>query len=69
MVSKTKHHATDSKQLVEDLATVKIEDGDIFISHDVVSLFTNTLIKKTLEIREYLEKDTTLKKKKNSSQH
>ena len=37
MVGKTKHHITNSKQLAEDLTTVKIEDGDIFNSHDVVS--------------------------------
>ena len=64
MVGKTKHHVTNSKQLAEDLSTVKIEDGDIFNSHDVVSLFTNTPITKTLDIvREYLEKDTTLKQR------
>ena len=64
MVGNTKHHVTNSKQLAEDLSTVKIEDGDIFNSHDVVSLFTNTPITKTLDIvREYLEKDTTLKQR------
>ena len=64
MVGKTKHHVTNSTQLAEDLTTGKIEDGDIFNSHDVVSLFTNTPITKTLDIvREYLEKDTTLKQR------
>ena len=58
MVGKTKHYVTNSKQLAEDLSTLKIDDGDIFNSHDVVSLFTNTPIKKSLEIvREYLEAD------------
>ena len=50
MVGKTKHHVTNSKRLAEDLSTVKIEDGDIFNPHDVVSLFTNTPITKTLDI-------------------
>ena len=64
MVRKTKHYVTNLKQLAEDLTTVKIEDGDILNSRNVVSLFTNTPITKTLDIvREYLEKDTTLKQR------
>ncbi|XP_072020439.1 uncharacterized protein [Amphiura filiformis] len=39
-----------------------IDDGDIFNSHDVVSLFTNTPIEKCLDIiKERLENDKTLK--------
>ncbi|XP_072050102.1 uncharacterized protein [Amphiura filiformis] len=64
MVGKTAHHVTNSRELAEELATVRIDDEDIFNSHDVVSLFTNTPINKTLEIvRDYLDKDTTLKQR------
>ena len=64
IVGKTEHHVTNSRELAEELASVKIGNEDIMNSHDVVSLFTNTPINKTLEIvREYLEKDTTLKKR------
>ncbi|XP_072022972.1 uncharacterized protein [Amphiura filiformis] len=64
MVGKTVHHVTNSRELAEELATVKIDDEDIFNSHDVVSLFTNTPINKTLEIvTEYLDSDTTLKQR------
>ena len=39
-----------------------IEDEEEFVSHDVVSLFTNTPISKSLEIIEQrLQQDTTLK--------
>ncbi|XP_072047077.1 uncharacterized protein [Amphiura filiformis] len=63
-VGKTAHHVTNSRGLAEELATVRIDDEDIFNSHDVVSLFTNTPINKTLEIvRDYLDKDTTLKQR------
>ncbi|XP_072020422.1 uncharacterized protein [Amphiura filiformis] len=61
LVGTTEHHVTNSKQLAEELTGVLIDDGDIFNSHDVVSLFTNTPIDKTLEIdRDRLIKDTTL---------
>ncbi len=43
------HHVTNSRELAEELASVKINDEEILNSHDVVSLFTNTPIDKTLE--------------------
>ena len=62
LVGGTEHHVMNSKHLAEDLAAVFIEEGEIFNSHDVVSLFTNTPTDKSLEvIRSRLEKDTTLK--------
>ena len=54
----------NSKHLADDLTKLTIDDGNIFNSHDVVSLFTNTPIDKTLEtIRERLENDNTLKQR------
>ena len=42
--------------------SVYIDDGEIFNSHDVVSLFTNTPIEKSLDIiKGRLEADNTLK--------
>ena len=64
MVGQTECHAKNSKHLADDLTKLTIEDGKIFNSHDVVSLFTNTPIDKTLEtIRERLENDNTLKQR------
>ncbi len=60
----TPHHTNNSKDLAQELATVYIQNGDIFNSHDVVSLFTNTPIPETLKIvQERLEKDTKLKQR------
>ena len=64
MVGQTECHIKNSKHLEDDLPKLTIEDGNIFNSHDVVSLFTNTPIDKTLEIiRERLENDNTLKQR------
>ncbi len=41
-----------------------VEEGDVFVSHDVVSVFTNTLIDESLDIiRNRLIQDITLKDK------
>ncbi|XP_072021636.1 uncharacterized protein [Amphiura filiformis] len=62
LVGTTEHHVLNSKNLAEDMAEVFIEEGEIFNSHDVVSLFTNTPITESLEvIKNRLQQDTTLK--------
>ena len=54
----------NSKHLAEGLAEVMIEEGEIFNSHDVVSLFTNTPTVQLLNvIRSRLEKDSDLNKR------
>ncbi|XP_072047082.1 uncharacterized protein [Amphiura filiformis] len=64
LVGQTEHHVKNSKQLAEDLAQVYIEEGEIFNSHDVVSLFTNTPVDKSLEvIKQRLQKDKSLKQR------
>ena len=64
MVGQTECHVKNSKHLADDLTKLTIEDDNIFNSHDVVSMFTNTPIDKTLEIiRERLENDNTLKQR------
>ncbi len=61
LVGQTQHHVANSKDLADNLAEVLVEEGEEFISHDVVSLFTNTQIKKALEvIKRRLSEDTTL---------
>jgi len=62
IVGRTTHHTKNSKQLADELTTIMIEDDEIFSSHDVVSLFTNTPIPETLNIiRDQLASDSTLK--------
>ncbi|XP_072041389.1 uncharacterized protein [Amphiura filiformis] len=61
-VGGTDHHVKNSKHLAEGLAEVIIEEGEIFNSHDVVSLFTNTPIDESLNvIKIRLQQDKTLK--------
>ena len=62
LVGLTQHHVKNSKELAEDISGIMIEDEEEFVSHDVVSLFTNTPVSKSLEIIEQrLQQDTTLK--------
>ena len=64
LVGKTEHHVENSKRLADDLAQVYIEEGEIFNSHDVVSLFTNTPVDRSLEvIKQRLLQDKTLKQR------
>ncbi|XP_072039396.1 uncharacterized protein [Amphiura filiformis] len=66
IMGKSEHHVINSKHLAEELSGVLVEEGEIFNSHDVVALFTNTPIQETMEIiRERLEEDTTLSNRTN----
>ena len=61
-MGKSIHHVLNSKQLADDLADVSVEDDELWNSHDVVALFTNTPVELTLKIiRNRLEKDKDLK--------
>ena len=62
LVGKNGFNVLNSKQLAEDLSSITIKDNEYLVSHDVVSLFTNTLVDKTLEIiRRKLESDKKLR--------
>ena len=62
LVGKTIHHVQNSKNLVEELEKVIIDEAHILNSHDVVSLFTNTPIDQVLDIvKDRLEKEEILK--------
>jgi len=61
LVGKSDHHFNSSKDLAKEMISVIVEEDEMFISHDVVSLFTNTLIDLALQvIHERLEGDTEL---------
>ena len=56
----------NSKPLENELASIMIEQDEMFLSHDVVSLFTNTPINETLDIiKKQLEVNTKLKLRTN----
>jgi len=62
LVDKSDHHLNlNSKHLAKEMISVMVEEDEMFISHDVVSLFTNTPIDLALQvIQERLEGDTEL---------
>jgi len=66
LIGNTEHFVKNSRHLAEEIANLEVDTDDILISHDVVSLFTNTPVKESLDIiRINLEqnqvwKDTTL---------
>ena len=64
LVGKTKYHVKNAKHLADELKDLKLDEEDMFVSHDVVSLFTNTPIPKSIEIiKNRLQKDKSLKKR------
>ena len=65
-MGKTSHHIKNSKHLANEMASIMIERDEMFLSHDVVSLFTNTPINETLaNIKKQIEADTKLKLRTN----
>ena len=62
LVGKSIHHVNNSQHLVEDLGEIIVEEDEMLVSHDVVSLFINTPICETLYIiKDRLIKDGDLK--------
>lgn len=58
------NHCKNSKQLADKLSTIKVESDELFISHNVVSLFTKTPVDVTLSIaQERLKEGRTLHKR------
>ena len=49
-MGKTDHHMNNSQEFATEMASVLIDECECFISHDVVSLFTNTPISEGLVI-------------------
>jgi len=66
IVGKTDHHVKNSHEFATEMASVSIDEGECFVSHDVVSLFTNTPISEALEIIcNQLENDKSVKDRTN----
>ena len=56
----------NSQELVKEMAKLRVEEGESFVSCDVVSLFTKTPIKEAFEIiRKRVENDKAQKKRTN----
>ena len=66
MLGTTEHHVKNSHDLAEFVKDFTIAEDEEFASHDVVALFSNTPIPKTLEyIKNELTKDVTVKDRTN----
>ena len=64
LVGKTEHHVKNSKDLAEEFRDITLDEQEVLVSFDVVSLFTNTPIGKSIEIvKDRLQNDTELHKK------
>ena len=50
LIGKTDQFVKNSQHLVHDLAGFRIEEDEMLISHDVVSLFTNTPVRESLQV-------------------
>ena len=44
-LEKTEHHAANLQELVKEITKIRVEEGELFVSYDVVSLFMKTPIK------------------------
>ena len=65
-MGKASHYIKNSKHLANEMASIMLEQDDMFLSHDTVSLFTNTPINETRDIiKKRLEDDTELKLRTN----
>jgi len=66
LVGKTDYHVQNSKDLVQSLKDIVVEDDETFVSFDVVSLFTNTPEEEAIKAtEEKLRNDRHLKKRTN----
>ena len=61
----TSPHIKNSKHLANEVASIMIGQDQMFLSHDIMSLFTNTPTNETLDIIKKLEADTKLKLRTN----
>jgi len=66
LMGKTDHHVKNSQEFATEMASILVDEGECFVSHDVVSLVANTPISEALEIiRNQLENDKRLKDRTN----
>ena len=59
LVGSTEHHVNNSKEFIEEIKKMKLEEGECIISYDVSALFTSIPIPSALDIiNNKLQEDT-----------
>ena len=48
LVGNTEHHVANSQELVKEMTKIRVEEGESFVSYNLVSLFIKTRIKEVI---------------------
>ena len=66
LVGSTEHHVNNSKEFIEEIKKIKLEDGECITSYDVSALFTSVPIPSALDIiNNKLQQDADLHNRTN----
>ena len=70
LVGSTEHHVNNSKEFIEEMKKMKLEEGECITSYDVSTLFTSIPIPSALDIiNNKLQEDTDLHNRTNMTTH
>ena len=70
LVGSTEHHVNNSKEFIEEIKKIKLEEGECITSYDVSALFTSVPIPSALDIiNNKLQQDTDLHNRTNMTIH
>ena len=70
LVGSTEHHVNNSKEFIEEIKKMKLEEGECITSYDVSALFTSIPIPSALDIiNNKLQEDTDLHNRTNMTAH
>ena len=70
LVGSTEHHVNNSKEFIEEIKKIKLEEGECITSYDVSALFTSIPIPSALDIiNNKLQEDTDLHNRTNMTTH
>ena len=70
LVGSTEHHVNNSKEFIEEIKKMKLEEGECITSYDVSALFTSIPIPSALDIiNNKLQEDTDLHNRTNMTTH
>ena len=65
LVESTEHHVNNSKEFIEEIKKIKLEEWECITSYDVSALFTSVPIPSALEINNKLQQNAELHNRTN----